>query len=308
MNTPRHQGVIVPLVTPVTADGQLDEAAAERLVDHVATGGCGMLVLGTTGEVASLSHDIRRRYVEIAVRVTAGRTPVFACAAHDCFADAAALARLHTEQGVDAVVGMLPNFFKLEPADMRRYFEKLAAATPGPLYLYNMPATTGMSLPLDVVDALAQLDNVIGMKDSEGGAARYEAVASRFAGRAGFALFMGVAAHSLSALQLGFDGLVPSSGNLLPELWRDLYTAGRASDWELTAELQARGDELASILQRGRNLGQSLGALKAVLTARGLCSPHLLPPLDALPATEQAALRAELARFVESPPCHAHRS
>ena len=80
----RHHGVIVPLVTPVTAAGELDEPAAERLVDHLASNGCGMLVLGTTGEVASLPAALRRRYVEIAARVAAGRTPVFACNAANC--------------------------------------------------------------------------------------------------------------------------------------------------------------------------------------------------------------------------------
>ena len=71
---PRHQGVIVPLVTPVTPNGSLDEPAAERLVDHLASNGCGMLVLGTTGEVASLPAALRQRYVEIAVRVAAKRS------------------------------------------------------------------------------------------------------------------------------------------------------------------------------------------------------------------------------------------
>jgi 2-dehydro-3-deoxy-D-pentonate aldolase len=299
--TTRHQGVVVPLVTPVTADGQLDEAAAERLVDHVAGGGNGMLVLGTTGEVASLSTALRERYVEIAVRVNAGRTPVFACSAHNCFEDAAALSRKHIAQGVDAVVGMLPNYFKLEPADMRTYFEKLAIATGGPFYLYNMPATTGMSIPLDVVEALADVENVIGMKDSEGTPSRAEEVAKRFAGRDGFALFMGSAVLSVTALRLGFDGLVPSSGNLFPTLWPDLFNAARSGDDARAAQLQAYGDKLAEVFQKGRTLGQSLGALKAALASRGLISPEMLPPLSALPAADQAAVVAALAELSDPP-------
>src|SRR5882672_10113783 len=101
-----HRGVIVPVVTPVTPTGELDEPAAERLVDHLASNGCGMLVLGTTGEVASLSATLRRRYVEIAVRVAAKRTPVFACVAHNSVADSLELGRAHLRAGADAVVGM----------------------------------------------------------------------------------------------------------------------------------------------------------------------------------------------------------
>lgn len=304
----RHNGVVVPLVTPITCEGRLDEAAAERLVDHVATGGCGMLVAGTTGEAASLSSALRARYVEIAVRVNAGRTPIFACIAHNCLDDAAALGRQHLAQGADAVVGMLPGFFQLEPDGMRRHFESLAAATPGPLYLYNMPATTRMSLPLDVVEALAQIENVIGMKDSEDSPGRAEAVAGRFAGRSGFVLFMGVASLSVYALDLGFDGIVPSSGNLFPRLWRDLFAASRAGDVAGASELQAFGNKLGAILQTGRTLGQSLAALKAALAFRGLTTASMLPPLSALSETEQAALRAALAELGDPPPFPGHCS
>jgi 4-hydroxy-tetrahydrodipicolinate synthase len=293
---PRHEGVIVPLVTPVTADGRLDDAAAERLVAHVAGGGCGLLVLGTTGEVASLSAALRRRYVEIAVRVAAGRVPVFACVAHNCFDDAVALARTHLEQGVDAVVGMLPNYFELKPADMRRYFELLADRTPGPLYLYNMPATTGMSLPLDVVDALAQRDNVVGMKDSEPTPGRREQVAQRFGGREDFRLFMGIAADAIAALKLGFHGVVPSSGNLQPALWRDLFAAARAGRWAEAERLHADAVALGEIFFAGQLLGESLAALKAGLASQGLCGPDMLPPLHALPAEAQTAIREKLAR------------
>ena len=298
MSSPsRHSGVVVPLVTPVTPDGVLDEAAAERLVSHVTEGGCGLLVLGTTGEVASLSSALRRRYVEIAVRIAAGRVPVFACVAHNCFDDAVALSRAHLEQGVDAVVGMLPNYFKLGAREMQRYFELLADRTPGPLYLYNMPATTGMSLPIEVVEALSQHENVVGMKDSEQSPGRREAVAESLGRREDFSLFMGVAAHAVAALKLGFHGVVPSSGNLQPKLWHDLFAAARAGDWPRAESLQQRALALGAIFQGTRTLGESLAALKAGLATQHLCGPDMLPPLAALPLDEQTACAEQLARL-----------
>lgn len=294
---PRHTGVIVPLVTPVTPEGQLADAGAERLVDHVASHGCGLLLLGTTGEVASLSTHLRRRYVELAVRVAAKRVPVFACVAHNSFDETVALARWHLADGADAVVGMLPNYFKLEPSDMLRYYEQLSDAVSGPLYLYNMPATTGMSLPLDVVDTLSARTNIVGMKDSENTPGRREEVARRFAGRSDFSIFMGVAAHSVAALRLGFDGCVPSSGNLRPDLWRDLYAAAHVGDWTLAESLQRRADAVGAVFQRNRTLGPSLAALKASLAGRGLCPADMLPPLRALPPEEQAAVVAEVSRL-----------
>ncbi len=306
MKTSPHDGVIVPLVTPATADGRLDESGAERLVAHVAGHGCGLLIAGTTGEVASLPDSVRRRFVEIAVRVAAGRVPVLACIAHNCFADSVALAREHLRAGADAVVGMLPNYFKLEPAEMQRYFEQLAAATPGPLYLYNIPATVGMSIPLEVFAALSARENIIGLKDSEATPGRKEALAERFAGRADFALFMGAAAHSAAALRIGFRGFVPSSGNLRPDLAARLYAAARAGDWAQAEQLQRDSDAVTAVYQKGRTLGQSLAALKAALHLQGVCGPEMFSPLAPLSPESRTGLRTDL-DSLPCPPCPACR-
>jgi 4-hydroxy-tetrahydrodipicolinate synthase len=294
---PRHHGVIVPLVTPVNADGSLDEPAAARLVDHLASNGCGMLVLGTTGEVASLPAALRQRYVEIAVRVAAKRTPVFACPASNCVSFSIETANQYLAAGVDAVVGILPNYFKLEPAEMLAYFERLADGIRGPLMIYNMPATTGMSIPLYVIEELSHRANITGLKDSEGTAGRYEQVAQRFGGRPDFALFMGIAAHSTAALRLGFAGLVPSSGNLYPERWHALYQAARAGDWATAEKLQQQLDAIGTVFQRNRTLGQSLAALKAGLGLRQLSGPSMVSPLTTLSLAEQEAIRNELRRL-----------
>jgi 4-hydroxy-tetrahydrodipicolinate synthase len=293
-NFPSPRGVIVPLVTPVTATGDLDEPAAARLVDHLARHGCGMLVLGTTGEVASLPAALRRRYVEIAMRTAAGRTPVFACIGHNCVADSLAAARDYLALGADAVVGLLPNYFKLEPAGMQAYFERLADGVPGPLLIYNMPQTTGMSIPVAVIETLSHRPNITGLKDSENTHGRSEQVVQRLGGRADFSLFMGVAANSVAALRLGFVGLVPSSGNLYPERWRELYDAALAGDWTRAEQLQRQLDSIGAVFQRDRSLGASLAALKAGLAARQLCGPAMVPPLQALDAAEQAAIQAEV--------------
>ncbi|WP_438482573.1 dihydrodipicolinate synthase family protein [Oleiharenicola lentus] len=293
----RHRGVIVPLVTPVTAHGDLDEAAAARLVDHLARNGCGMLVLGTTGEVASLPTATRRRYVEIAVKIAAGRTPVFAGVVFNSLANSIAAGRDYLQLGVDAVVGLLPNYFKLEPVEMLGYFTQLAAGLPGPLLVYNMPVTTGMSIPVEIIEQLSRVPNITGLKDSEGTAGRREEVFARLGRRADFSLFMGIAANSVAALKLGFVGLVPSSGNLYPERWSELYAAATSSNWTRAEELQRQLDAIGGVFQRNRTLGPSLAALKAGLATRNLCGPHMVSPLRALPESEQLAVREEINRL-----------
>lgn len=152
-----------------------------------------------------------------------------------------------------------------------------------------------MSLPIEVVERLSHIPNITGLKDSEGTPGRREQVAERLGGRADFSLFMGVAAHSVAALKLGFVGLVPSSGNLYPQLWHELYTAALAGNWSRAEDLQRRGDAIGAVFQRNRSLGQSLAALKAGLVGHGLCEPHMMPPLRPLEPAEQTLVQQELA-------------
>lgn len=295
MNRPhKHRGVIVPMITPVTPDGELDEPAAARLVARLVGGGVGVFVLGTTGETASLPPAMRRRLVEVAVTGAAGRAPVFAGIGDNCVADSIAAAEAYLRSGVDAVVAHLPSYYLLEPAEMHAYFELLARRIPGPLVLYNIPQTTHMSVPVEVVERLTALPSIVGFKDSENVPGRLEQVADRLGGRPGFSIFMGAAVLSVQALRRGYDGLVPGSGNLAPELWCRLYTHACAGRWEDAEGLQQQADALARVFQRNRTLGQSLAALKAAMEARGLCGPTVLPPLRTLEPAAREAIRAEL--------------
>jgi dihydrodipicolinate synthase/N-acetylneuraminate lyase len=291
----KHRGVIVPMSTPFTSSGTLDEPAAGRMVARLAEHGLGVFVLGTTGEAPSIPAAQRDRLVEIAVKAAAGRVPVYGGIGSDCLADSIAMARSYLRLGVGAVVSLLPAYYLLNAAEMQACLERIARETPGPLLIYNMPQTTRMSLPLDVIDRLSALPNVVGLKDSEGTPGRLEAVAERFGGRPNFAIFMGVAKNAVPALRRGFDGIVPSSGNIAPALWRDLYAHALAGEWTQAEAAQARLDLLGGFVQKNRSLAQSLAALKAAIAAQGLCTPTVLPPLVTLDAAECAVIRHEAA-------------
>jgi len=154
-----------------------------------------------------------------------------------------------------------------------------------------MPQTTRMSLPLDVIDRLSALPNVVGLKDSEGTPGRLEAVAARFKGRPDFAIFMGVAKDAVRAFRAGFNGAVPSSGNIAPAPWRDLQAHVLAGEWTKAEAAQTRLDTIGGIVQQDRSLAQSLAALKTVIAAQGLCTPAMLPPLIALEPAERETIR-----------------
>lgn len=283
--------------TPFRKDGSLDEAAAERMVDRLATNGVGIFVLGTTGETASIPACQRERLVTAAVRTAAGRVPVFAGIGDNCIADLLSAAATFHKIGVSAVVAHMPSYYMLEPAEMQAYFELLATKVASPILLYNIPQTTRMSLPIDVAERLSENPRIVGLKDSENVPGRAEELARRFAGRTEFALYMGVAALSAKALRLGFQGLVPSSGNLAPALWRQLYEAAVKGDWAAVDNLQARVDAVARVFQQNRSLAQSLAALKAALASLRLCEPLVLPPLQTLKPDECQHVAKELSEL-----------
>lgn len=294
-SSPRLSGAFVPLVTPAKPDFTLDETAVARIVDSLASNGCGVFALGTTGESASLSGATRRRLVEIAVKTAAKRVKVFVGVSANCVQDSIDRANEYLGLGADGVAAHPPWFFVLSPAEQRAYFEQLARGVKGPLMIYNFPQSTRMSIPLEIVEELTRLPNIVGMKDSDSSVPRLEDTGKRFAGRPGFSIFIGVAALAVKAYRVGFDGCVPSSGNRYPKLWSDLCAHAAAGRWEEAEKLQARGDAIANVLNTGRSLGESLAALKAGLAAVNLCGAEMWPPLQALPAAVREKVAQELA-------------
>jgi 2-dehydro-3-deoxy-D-pentonate aldolase len=292
-----HRGVIVPMSTPFLANGDLDELAAERLADRLASHELGIFVLGTTGEASSVPTSQRERLVSTALRAAQARVPVYAGIGDNTVADSIEAGRRYRELGVAAVVAHVPCYYPLTPEEMQACFELLHRELGGPLMLYNIPQTTHMSLPLDLVERLSELPQVVGFKDSENTTRRLEETARRFAGKPDFAILMGVASMSVHALKAGFDGLVPSSGNLVPDLWQQLWQHACAGRWAEAEKLQQRLDAIGQVLQRNRSLGGYLAALKAALAAQRICTPEVLPPLRSLPASERRAVEAELAEL-----------
>ncbi|MCC5804693.1 MAG: dihydrodipicolinate synthase family protein [Opitutales bacterium] len=289
-----HSGVVVPMITPFTRDGDIDEPAVERIARRLAAHNIGVFVLGTTGETASIPRTDRFRLVTTVLRAVDDRVHVYAGIGDNCFTNAVKAAERYLDAGVTAVVSHLPSYYPLTPDEMQLYFERLHDHVKGPLILYNIPATTGMSLPLTVVEYLSELPRIVGFKDSERVDGRMEDAARRFAEREDFALFMGTSVLSVDALKLGYSGLVPNSGNLVPALWEKLYNHARNGEWNEAFGLQTLLNEVAWVFQGNRTLGQSLAALKVLLAEQSLCEPYVLPPLRTIPEKEREGICVEL--------------
>lgn len=290
----KYHGAVVPLVTPFTAQGMLDEAALRRLVEaQVAAGVEGVFVLGTTGEGAHVPRVIRCQLVGLAVQFAAKRTLVFA-GLGDIRGSDVSEANDFLRAGADAVVAHPPISEKIPAERLEAWFKSLLDQVEGPLLLYNMPMTTGVSIPLDAVEKLLGHPRFAGIKDSENNPARHEEMLRRFGGKKDFAVFIGVGALMEKGLKQGADGIVPSVGNLIPDVCHQICATARKADWPGVEKLQTRMMSVAGLYQKGRNLNESLSALKAAMHLTGLCEPTVLPPLKKVSGTEMEKIRHQM--------------
>ncbi len=163
--------------------------------------------------------------------------------------------------------------------------------------LYNITITTHMSIPLDVIERLSRLPNIVGLKDSENDLERMEQALKIFADRDDFAYFCGCAANSAHAMKLGADGIVPSVGNYAPKLYNDLFEAALKGDFDEAERLQRLTVDMGKVNTTGLTLGQSLAGLKVIMKQFGLCETYMLPPLTELDASTAERIKSEIKRF-----------
>ena len=326
MKEKKYCGVVVPMVTPVTPDGRLDKGAVERIIAFFAQAKVSPLLMGTTGEGNSVSRDDGLLFVETAVKarnqwsMVNGQwsMTIYAGLTGNCFSEQIAQAEAYTKAGADVIVATLPTYYALTPEQMENYYRLLAdhlasltkpqsleasptkpqsleaSPTTVPLMLYNILATTHMSIPVDVIRRLADHPNIVGLKDSERDLERMEQCIGIARDREDFCYFCGWAAQSARSLEMGGDGIVPSTGNYVPGMFRQLYEAAICGDMDTANHLQDETNEIAKIYQKDRTLGQSLTALKVMMQTKGLCEPWMLMPLTRLSENEEKAIRDAL--------------
>lgn len=280
------------MVTPFTADGRLDEPSVGKLVDSLLEGKVdGIFVMGTTGEGVAIPDADRRRLVNLTVARVKGAVKVFAgiSNSHPNEVDAA---NDYLRAGVDAVVVHPPVGMATEK--MLPWFQKLLDGINGPLLLYNMPMTTKVSIPLETVEKLLGHPRLAGIKDSEKDPQRLTELLKKFGGKKDFSIFVGVGALMEKGLKQGADGIVPSVGNLIPRECYDICAAARVADWASVDKHASRMNAVAALYQTGRTLNESLSALKAAMSCRGLCTSHVLPPLHSLSSAQLEKIRDEM--------------
>ncbi|MEV6410202.1 dihydrodipicolinate synthase family protein [Kribbella sp. NPDC051718] len=288
-------GVVPPLVTPLTAEYDVDTASLASLVAHQLEGGVrGVFVLGTSGEGTFLTDEQRQTVMETVVSEVAGQVPVLAGAIDTSTARAGAYVSAALKAGVDGIVATAPFYAATHPAEIERHFVRLASvAGSTPLYAYDIPSRlAGIKLPAGLLIELGRQGVLAGVKDSSGQetSLRRLVLDRADAGLADFAVMTGSELTVDSALSFGVDGVVPGLGNVDPAGYVrifDAVAAGDASGARREQDRLFRLFEIVEVADRGR-MGLSsaaLGAFKAALYLLGViaCPLTAYPsiPLDA---------------------------
>jgi len=288
----KQKQIIVPTVTPLNADYKLDENAVEKMFSNFNAHNVMPFILGTTGESASLPLSVKKAFVKNAAQLKTKDTVLYAGIASNILDESIELGKYCFDNGADVVAANLPSYYALSNDQIKTYFLQLADALPGPLIIYNIPATTHMSIPLELIDELSHHSNIIGTKDSERSEERLTQSLTLWKDRNDFQHYLGWAAKSADALLNGSDGLIPSTGNLSPVVYSTMLQAVENDDTSKAYQMQQLSDTLGDLYQKGRTLGESLWALKVLMKEEGLCESYVMPPLQPMSSEAEKILLA----------------
>jgi dihydrodipicolinate synthase/N-acetylneuraminate lyase len=301
MNQKKYRGIIAPVVTPLTESNKLDKAAVERIFGMFYEHSISPFILGTTGEFASLSLDLKQKYMRRAGKLKMQDTLLYAGISGNCFDESVEFGRFCMHHGADVLVANLPCYYSLTESQMKKYFLDLVEMLRAPLVIYNIPATTHMSIPISLIDELSYDPYIIGTKDSERNDERLQQSITLWKDRKDFSHFLGWGARSAEALFKGSDGLVPSTANIAPDIYSEMLIAVEQNDRDHAYKQQELSDTLGKIYQEGKTQGESLWALKVLMEERGLCQSFMMPPLAGMGEEEKQNLKQKYrnSEFVE---------
>jgi len=222
-------GSLVAIVTPMLDDGRLDIARFEALIDwHINEGTDGIVVVGTTGESPTVDFDEHKELIHIAVGHAAGRIPVVAGTGANSTAEAIELTESAKRAGAAACLSVVPYYNKPTQDGLYRHFRAIAEAVDIPLILYNVPGRTVADLANDTTVRLAELPNVIGIKDATANIERGTDLIKR--APPGFAVYSGEDSTALALILLGGQGVISVTANVAPRLMHEMCAAALAGD------------------------------------------------------------------------------
>src|ERR1700753_2790454 len=281
------KGSLVALITPMRADGSVDEKASAEFVDwQIKEGTQGVVPVGTTGESPTLSHDEHRRVVEIAIEVAAGRVPVIAGAGANSTEEASALTRHAKEPGADAALIVTPYYNKPTQEGMFLHFTAIADAVDLPIIIYNIPPRSVVDMSVETMARLAKHRNVVGVKDATANLQR--PLHTRKACGEDFCQLSGEGHTALAFHAAGGVGCISVTANVAPRLCAAMQDAWMEGRFAEAMAIQTRLVPLHDALFTET----SPAPVKFAASLLGKTSEHCRLPLAPLMEATRAKVRA----------------
>lgn len=293
----RLEGIVPPLCTPFTEDGEIDVPSLERLIRFQVDGGVhGLFMLGSTSEGASLTSAQRQTVLETAVGVAGGQVPILAGVIETSTDRVIEQARAAERIGVDGLVVTAPFYVRPGQDEIVDHFRAVKAAVPLPILAYDIPPAVQVKLARETIVRLAEEGLIIGVKDSSGDEANFRGVVMDTRCFPHFAAFTGSELLVDAAILIGAAGSVPGIGNVDPAGYVRLYDAAKAGDWATARAEQDRLYRLFSIIwvatRRTGFTASAIGGFKTALMLQGIFTTNLMGrPLARLNDAEIAEIR-----------------
>jgi 4-hydroxy-tetrahydrodipicolinate synthase len=287
------QGCGTALVTPFRTDGSLDEPALRSLVESQIVAGISLLIpCGTTGEASTLTADETQRVIETVIDAAANRVPIFAGCTHNATAQAVLNAkRLASIPGLTGILTANPYYNRPSQEGQYQHFRAIAEAIDLPVILYNIPGRTATNLLPETVLRLAEIPNIVAIKESSGVMSQITELLS--ASPSHFAIFAGDDALALPVIALGGVGLISVASNAIPAPMSQMIAAalaGTPEAWETARALNSR----YFALMQAHFSEPSPAPIKAVLSMLGRCTETLRLPMVPVTAPTRAKLESLL--------------
>ncbi|MFC5479596.1 4-hydroxy-tetrahydrodipicolinate synthase [Massilia suwonensis] len=233
------KGSIVAIVTPMFEDGSLDKDGLRKLIDwHVEEGTDGIVIVGTTGESATVTPEEHVELIKLAVDHVAGRIPVIAGSGGNSTAEAIALTRAAKEVGADASLQVVPYYNRPTQEGMYRHFKAIAEAVDLPVILYNVPGRTVADMSNETIARLSTIPNIVGVKDATGNIGRGIELL-RMVDKS-FAVYSGDDPTAMTLMFCGGAGNISVTANVAPRAMHELCVAAMAGDVKRAVEINNR--------------------------------------------------------------------
>ena len=278
------------LVTPFRKDFSLDEEALRRLVRRQIDAGINFLVpCGTTGESPTLTSAEQRRVVEITIEEARPRkVPVVAGAGGNNTAHVIEMARAFQALGANGILSVAPYYNKPTQEGLYQHYKAIASALSLPIILYNIPGRTGVNIEPATVARLAEIDNIVGVKEASGNISQMAVVLDMVPSK--FLVLSGDDAITLPLMALGGKGLISVSSNEIPAEMTRIVQLALANDFAAAREIHRRYSKLMDV----NFIETNPGPVKAALALMGLLEPVFRLPLVAPKPENLAKIRGAL--------------